>query len=378
MEKNKGNKRKKEKNTKIHYKSITDKIWIKNCFIIEFIWCSREELFTISTVKNLVVKTRRAVKLIAILIISALVISCLFLFVYRPIYAVSLNGEFIGYSENKTKLQNKINEYMESGDGGNVAFVQIDDMPEYQICLLKKDIITNDDEIFEKVISNGTTYYEYYALTVEEEEKDYVSSYDDAKDVIDQLKDKGSNNLTKLGMVKKYSTELAEFTDTASAVDDLYEKPVVVQASVTNTSTGKDSFRRGVNTTSKKIDLGINLIRPISGIITSRFGYRSSGLHTGLDIAASKGTPIKAVADGVVTYSGTSSTGYGKYVVISHGGGIQTYYCHCSALYVEAGEEVAQGEVIAAVGSTGNSTGPHLHLEIRANGVCQNPQNYLY
>ena len=339
---------------------------------------SREELFTISVVKNLVVRTRRTAKLIAILIISTLVIFCLFMFFYRPIYAVTLNGEFIGYSENKTKLQNKINEYMESGDDGNVAFVQIDDLPEFQICLLKKDIVTNDDEIFDKVISNGTTYYEYYALTLEDEEKDYVSSYDEAKDVIDKLTDKGSSNLTKLGMVKKYSTELAEFADTDSVVDELYEKPVVVKSSVTNTSTGIDSYRKGVNTTSQKVDLGINLIRPISGMITSRFGYRGSGLHTGLDIAANTGTSIKAAASGVVTYSGTSTTGYGKYIVISHGDGIQTYYCHCSALYVEAGDEVAQGEVIAAVGSTGNSTGPHLHLEIRVNGVCQNPQNYLY
>ena len=335
-------------------------------------------MFIISTVKNLVVRTRRTIKLIAILIIATLVISCLFLFVYRPIYAVTLNGEFIGYSENKTKLQNKINEYMESGDDGNVAFVQIDDLPEYKICLLKKDIVTNDDEIFNKVISNGTTYYEYYALTVDEEEKNYVSSYDEAKSVIDKLKDKGSSNLTKLGMVKKYSTELAEFTATDDAVNSLYEKPVVVKASVTNTSTGTDKFRKGVNTTNQKVDLGISLIRPISGVITSRFGYRSSGLHTGLDIAAPTGTQIKAVADGVVTYSGTSSTGYGKYIVISHGNGVQTYYCHCSALYLEAGAEVAQGQVIAAVGSTGNSTGPHLHLEIRVNGTCQNPQNYLY
>ena len=299
----------------------------------------------------------------------------MFLFVYRPIYAVTLNGEFIGYSENKTKLQNKINEYMESGDDGNVAFVQIDDLPEYEMCLLKKDKVTNDDEIFEIVKNNGTTYYEYYVLTLDGEEKEFVESYDVAKDVMDRLKDKGSSDLSKLGMSKKYSTELPDFTDADTAVDNLYEKPVVV---VTTTSTGSDSGRSGVNTSGSRIDLGISLIRPISGVITSRFGYRSSGLHTGLDIGASTGTPIKAVASGTVTFSGSKSSGYGKYVVISHGNGIQTYYAHCSALYVEAGEEVAQGQVIAAVGSTGNSTGPHLHLEVRINGVCQNPQNYLY
>ena len=68
----------------------------------------------------------------------------------------------------------------------------------------------------------------------------------------------------------------------------------------------------------------------------------------------------------------------GHQVVISHGNGIETYYGHCSKLYVEVGDKVSQGETIAAVGSTGNSTGPHLHLEIRVNGVAYNPQNYVY
>jgi len=310
-------------------------------------------------------------------VISTLIISCAFLFIYRPIYAVTLNGEFIGYSENKTKLQNKINEYMESGDGENIAFVQIDDLPQYEICLLTKHKVTNDNEIFEKVKDSGTAYFEYYAITLDDEEKKYVVNYDQANEVMDKLKEKGTANLSKLGMVKKYNTELPEFTSVEDVVNDLYQKPVVVVTPKT-TQTGTDSYRKGVNTSDQKVEIGISFIRPISGTITSRFGYRSSGLHTGLDIAAPTGTSIKAAASGTVTYSGTGTTGYGNYIVISHGNGIQTYYAHCSALYVTAGEYVEQGQVIAAVGSTGNSTGPHLHLEIRVDGTCQNPQNYLY
>ena len=102
-----------------------------------------------------------------------------------------------------------------------------------------------------------------------------------------------------------------------------------------------------------------------------------SGDHTGLDIGAPTGTPIKAAASGTVTFAGVKKS-YGYMVVISHGDGIETYYGHCSKLYVTAGEKVSQGEVIAAVGSTGNSTGPHLHLEVRVNGVAYNPQNYVY
>ena len=121
-------------------------------------------------------------------------------------------------------------------------------------------------------------------------------------------------------------------------------------------------------------------VTPVSGIITSRFGNRESIRshgHTGLDIAAPAGTPIKATADGKVTFSGYSG-GYGYVVKMSHGNGIQTIYGHCSKLYVSAGEKVEAGEVIAAVGSTGNSTGNHLHFEVRVNGQEVNPQNYLY
>ena len=314
--------------------------------------------------------------MLILLIVATLIISGIFLFIYRPIYIVTLDGEFIGYSENKLKLQNKINDYMENGDGENVAFVQIESLPQYEMCLLKKGKVTNDDEIYEKVKSNGTIYYEYYAITLEEEEKNYVGSYDDAKEVIDKLKEKGSSNLAELGMVKKYSTELVEFSEKDEVVNGLYKAPVVV--STTKYASVQPSTKKTVNNTSRKVDIGISLVRPVSGTITSRFGYRRSGMHTGLDIAAPTGTNIKAVADGTVTFSGRSSTGYGKYIIISHGNGVQTYYAHCSALYVQTGARVKQGQVIAAVGSTGNSTGPHLHLEIRVNGACQNPQNYLY
>ena len=118
-------------------------------------------------------------------------------------------------------------------------------------------------------------------------------------------------------------------------------------------------------------------MEPISGIITSRFGYRRRGSHTGLDIATSAGTPIRAAASGTVVHAGWSG-GYGYLVKIQHTDSIQTYYAHCSKIYVSVGQYVNQGDIISAVGSTGNSTGPHLHLEIRVNNTPLNPQNYLY
>ena len=102
-----------------------------------------------------------------------------------------------------------------------------------------------------------------------------------------------------------------------------------------------------------------------------------SSTHTGLDIAASTGTPIKVIADGTVT-SAQYTGSYGYLVKVEHGNGVESWYAHTSKMYVKAGDEVKAGDVIAAVGSTGNSTGPHLHLEIRINGQHVNPQKYIY
>lgn len=116
--------------------------------------------------------------------------------------------------------------------------------------------------------------------------------------------------------------------------------------------------------------------------ITSDFGYRdsptagASSYHQGIDIGASTGTGIYAAASGTVTEASYSSS-RGYYVVISHGSGVSTVYMHCSELYVSAGDKVTQGETIAAVGSTGISTGPHLHFGVIEDGVYVNPRNYV-
>lgn len=295
---------------------------------------------------------------------------------YRPMYSVTLNGEFIGYTTNKSKLQSRINEYLEQSNGtNNIAFIDIQNLPEYSLCLLKKENASNDDEIFEKVKNSGTAYYQYYAIMVDSKEKYYVSSKDEAEKIIDELKEKKSTNIDDIAYTQIHSTELEEFTDSDTIVDKLYKKPVVVASS------GYSSYSGQKIISSEKPSsavLGIGLIKPVSGTISSRYGARASGNHKGLDIAAPTGRTIAAAAGGTVIFSGWDSYGLGYCVRISHGNGVVTVYGHCSKLYVTKGETVSQGEAIAAVGSTGNSTGSHLHLEIRVNGAAQNPQIYLY
>ncbi|NLK63819.1 MAG: peptidoglycan DD-metalloendopeptidase family protein, partial [Tissierellia bacterium] len=118
-------------------------------------------------------------------------------------------------------------------------------------------------------------------------------------------------------------------------------------------------------------------INPLPGsMITSRFGSRSGGFHLGQDMAKAAGSSIKAADGGTVLFAGWSGS-YGYMVDIDHGGGFTTRYAHCSDIYVSAGEKVYQGKIIAAVGSTGVSSGPHLHFEVRKYGSVVNPAAYI-
>jgi len=128
---------------------------------------------------------------------------------------------------------------------------------------------------------------------------------------------------------------------------------------------------------------GVPSLWPVHGQITGGFGERMDPLsgeeavHNGIDISAPKGTEVEATGDGVVLEAGRHESGYGNEIVIDHGNGIRTKYAHLSEVYVVAGEEVRQGEVIGAVGMTGKSTGPHLHYEVMVGQLHVNPARYL-
>ena len=397
-------------------------------------------MIIINKLKKIAIGIRGVIKLAVIFIVAILLILGILQITYKQTYSVSLNGEIIGYTNDKVTLQKKINNYITSGNGQDVAFVDIENLPTYTVCLLKKNIQTNDDEILEKVTSSGTSYYKYYAITADNNEKSYVSTFSDAQSVVDTLKDKDSANSDSLGIVEKYSnakpikdgeeesstsnsennsnnendskeasdsnensasetnsnenaesdnnsneTENKEATASKAvklssvdeSVDAIYEKKVTV---VETSSYKKIATTIDNSQTSVKTDIGITLIRPVSGTISSRFGSRSRDNHKGLDIAAPKGTAIKAAASGTVLVAGYNSSysGYGNCVVVRCSSSVIIIYGQCSQVYVQAGETVAQGQVISAVGSTGISTGNHLHFEIRYNGTAIDPQNYVY
>jgi murein DD-endopeptidase MepM/ murein hydrolase activator NlpD len=152
--------------------------------------------------------------------------------------------------------------------------------------------------------------------------------------------------------------------------DDLLAESNKIGDLLRNASVGHPASGKGV------------LSWPVPGSVTSPFGMRMHPIfhvmkmHTGVDLHAGMGTPIHAAASGTVVYTDWRG-GYGKCVIIDHGGGLATLYGHQSEILVNVGQKVKRGEVIGKVGSTGYSTGPHLHFEVRVNGTPVNPLGYL-
>jgi murein DD-endopeptidase MepM/ murein hydrolase activator NlpD len=134
--------------------------------------------------------------------------------------------------------------------------------------------------------------------------------------------------------------------------------------------------QRGAGTTGDGQPSASGLIWPCDGVVVSGFGLRWGRMHEGIDIGCAYGTPNRAAAAGTVIHAGWLG-GYGNLVVVDHGNGLSTAYAHASSILVSLGQSVSQGQTVSLVGSTGNSTGPHLHFEVRVNGVAVDPLPYL-
>ena len=209
--------------------------------------------------KQILVFARKSMKLTILIAVSIFLIICAVALFFKPIYSVTINGEAVGYSKDKSKLQSKINKYMEDGDGeGNnhIAFVQIDNLPEYKMCLLKRNIVTNDDEIFNKVKESGVIYYRYYAVLEGEEEKAYVGEFSQAEDIINKLREKNSDNIDQISIMEMYDTELKDFAEVEATVAALYHEKVVVQEPVKKVAVGK--VNTSINISYQKVPLSLN------------------------------------------------------------------------------------------------------------------------
>ena len=225
-------------------------------------------------------------------------------------------------------------------------------------------ISTTEQATFKELIPAEIEYVEFSDL-YKDETKVYQEGYDGVKEItVDVHKVNGkevSRDLITEKVLKEPKTKVIAFGTKEKPKPTTSEGNKKPSSSVSSSNSGM--FMHPLNG---------------AGTLTSNYGSRWGSFHRGLDIAAPAGTPIYAAASGTVTYSGYNQGGFGKLIIIDHNNGYQTYYAHCSSLYVQVGQKVSKGQNIAGVGSTGNSTGNHVHFELRSNGNPINPYDYVY
>ena len=233
-----------------------------------------------------------------------------------------------------------------------------------------KTILTQIQDLKTKIVAQKDALEQQKAqvAAVEQQQsrvtKDLQTKADDRQSALDDLEGAKS---AKQKVVTAAEKNVASWN---RQEDDLLAESNKITDLLRSASVGHPASGKGV------------LSWPVPGAVTSPFGMRMHPIfhvmkmHTGVDLHAGMGTPIHAAAAGTVVYADWRG-GYGKCVIIDHGGGLATLYGHQSEILVNVGQKVKRGEVIGKVGSTGYSTGPHLHFEVRVNGTPVNPLGYL-
>ena len=325
--------------------------------------------------KKLKYYTKEIFKYFSVIILAFGLIIGILLIKFRPMYKVTIAGTEIGYVQNKATLEEKLKEKIMETEQRNIDSIDIQTNPKYELEFVNRTIETKEDEIIDIVKQDVTVTYKYYEIALNNEEIILVNTLEEAEELVNIVKEKNQDKELELSIIERYTEKEAD-TKTFEIAKNNIEIRVKQKLKKFEEQKAEEERIKSMPEVN-----GIKLAYvPVSGTITSRYGVSSrvrSSDHTGLDIAASTGTPIKVVAAGTVTFASYKGS-YGNIVKVDHGNGLETWYAHTSKMYVKEGEKVEAGKVIATVGSTGNSTGPHLHLEIRINGKHVNPQNYLY
>ncbi|WP_291569937.1 M23 family metallopeptidase [Clostridium sp. UBA4548] len=245
------------------------------------------------------------------------------------------NKIYTGAADNKV-TSNEVDGLIMKSDGVEVGVVNNEEVGNKAIEIVKERYLAKAkiSEIKTVIINNKITYEK---ITCDENQ---LNTAETLSNKIVEYNNNNKKNIVSFTIVKE-------------------SKAVPVISSVRN----------------KMVTLNSALHTPTIGWLTSSFGVRDGVMHKGIDLAANLGTPVEAALDGKVSFSGTLK-GYGKVVKVDHGNGMETIYAHCNKLYVNSGEEVKRGDHIADVGSTGDSTGPHLHFEVKINGNPVDPLKY--
>ena len=295
----------------------------------------------------------------------------------------------MGLVNDKDKFEKDIKDTLEDVHEPVVS-ATLAEKPRYSLRLVdKEDIDVDDDYVFAKIEEKIEKKYRYYNLKEDDKLLAKVSTKEEKDKLTEELKkDKNVKDIkveeeeTKENYIISYeeAKQLA-FSTAENIENDKKEKDVKTKVEKQNTNIIKNIRKGGTVSTSSSSNasamLGsLSFRRPLNSSRISA-GYLGYPGHRGIDFPSPQGTPVMAAESGTVTTVMYSNKSYGNRVIIDHGNGISTLYGHNSTIGVSLGQKVSKGQTIAGVGSTGNSTGNHVHFEIRINGKPINPTSYV-
>lgn len=304
--------------------------------------------------------------LVLVLIFSAVMVTVLN--TYKPTVKAYINGKCLGYYASEQQFDEVYNDLVtEKQKSDPNVKVYLESEPTFETNYVRNNLLDGQN-VYDNLRAEVKTEYTTYEVAVDGEDKMTFNNEDDANKYAEDLK----KEVAKLNIeVKKEKKADIEEVTTIERADSILKdivdrnKPVEVPKAVVKP---QNDFAAAVAATGDGVWPTVN-----RRVNCHYMGY--SG-HTGIDLGGAVGTPIYSFKNGTVKYAGWG-TGYGNHVIIDHGGGMTTYYAHCSQLLVSAGQSVSEGQLIAKIGMTGYTTGPHVHFEIRQNGVPKNPYPYI-
>lgn len=289
-------------------------------------------------------------------------------------YSLSVDGQVIGVTEQGTELQAMLDNYLVEAraDYDDTTTTEFANNVQVTTVSANPSQAETAEQLFAKAKDKfSVSLFTDWSYDVDMDYETNVT-YDDTKDnSYEEVTKKGENGKVTVNLRLNYVD--GNLVDSVVTDTKVTKEPVAEEVTIGSKQGEREYGATGGTTGS--------FIWPVPHThnITSYMEWRWGRMHNGIDIAGGDdyGQPIVAADGGIVTFAGNDGGGYGNYVMIDHGNGYMTVYGHASELCCTTGQYVGQGETIALIGSTGNSTGPHLHFEIRLNGEYQDPCNYV-
>lgn len=304
-------------------------------------------------------------KAVHVFLCLALVVTILTGMSYQPVYVITVDGQEVIAFETEKEADTVLDHVLNSYQTGDVDYTTNTFKEDVDVIMAYSDAELTDNLTYaEKLLKNAYLTVKSVGFVSETEPLAYGIDYEETTTLYDgEEKVKSEGKEGEKAVVYQVELQNGIVIASAEASEAVLTEPEdqVVLIGTRNIPSLESLF----------------LQNPTRGTLTSRFGERWNRQHNGIDIGAASGTPITAAEGGTVVYAEYNAHGYGNLVKISHGNGIETYYAHCSEILVSEGDAVAKGDEIALVGTTGNSTGNHLHFEVRINGEAVNPLFYV-